>query len=136
MSINPVREGFHTVTPYLIVQDTPGLIKFVKQAFGATESFRTVGSAGGIHCEVKIGNSMVMIGGGWESGTWSGESSPATLFLYIPEVDTVYENALKAGATSIMQPNDRPEGDRTGGVQDAFGNVWYIATHLEDVSLT
>ncbi len=128
MAVNPVREGFHTVTPYLIVQDAAGLIEFVKQAFGATELFRTTGSAGGIHCEVKIGDSMLMIGGG---GRWDGEPIPAALFLYVPSVDAVYENALKAGATSIMQPNDRPEGDRRGDVKDAFGNVWYIATHQE-----
>lgn len=76
---------------------------------------------------------MVMIGGG---GTWNGEPRPAALFLYVPNVDTLYENALKAGASSVMPPTDRPEGDRTGGVKDVFGNVWYIATHQEDVLLS
>lgn len=127
-----VREGFHTVTPYLIVQEAAQLIDFAKQAFGATEMLRGTGSAGGIHAEVRIGNSMVMIGGG---GAWNGEPSPATLYLYLDEVDSVYTRALQAGATSISEPADQPYGDRVAGVKDLFGNVWYISTHIEDVPL-
>ena len=130
MGVNPIREGFHTVTPYLIVQDPDNLIEFVKQAFGATETLRTTGASGGIHAEVRIGDSMVMIGGG---GTWRGEPRPAVLHLYVHDVDAVYEQALAAGATSIMEPADQPDGDRRGGVQDRFGNHWYIATHKVDV---
>src|SRR5579872_40159 len=125
-----IREGFHTVTPYLIVQDAAQLIDFVKQAFGATETFRGTGSAGGIHAEVRIGDSMVMIGGG---GAWSGEPKPAMLYLYVNDADSVYKQALEAGANSISEPEDQPYGDRSAGVRDAFGNVWYIATHIEDV---
>jgi PhnB protein len=132
MTVKPIREGFHTVTPYLIVQEAAQLIDFVKQAFGATELFRGTGSAGGIHAEVRIGDSMVMIGGG---GAWRGEPMPATLYLYMDDVDTVYKHALEAGATSIMEPADQPYGDRLAGVKDAFGNVWYISTHKEDVPL-
>ncbi|HEU0002221.1 MAG TPA: VOC family protein [Ktedonobacteraceae bacterium] len=132
MTVKPVREGFHTVTPYLIVQEAASLIDFVKQAFGATEQFRGTGSAGGIHAELKIGDSMVMIGGG---GAWNGEPSLATLYLYVEDVDTVYKRALQAGASSIMEPANQPYGDRLGGVKDAFGNVWYISTHIEDVQL-
>ncbi len=132
MAVQPVREGFHTVTPYLIVQEAAKLIDYVKQAFGAIELHRSTGSAGGIHAEVKIGDSMVMIGG---DGAWSGEPSPATLYLYLEDVDAVYRRALQAGATSIMEPADQPYGDRSGGVKDAFGNIWYISTHIEDVPL-
>ena len=133
MTVKPVREGFHTVTSYLIVQEAARLIEFVKQAFGATEHSRGIGSAGGIHAEVQIGDSMVMIGGGRGDGVWNGETSPATLYLYVDDVDTAYKRALQAGATPIMEPTDQPFGDRLGGVKDAFGNVWYISTHIADV---
>jgi len=127
-----IREGYHTVTPYLIVQEAAQLIDFVKQVFEATETFRGIGSAGGIHAEVRIGNSMVMIGGG---GTWKGEPSPATLYLYIDDVDAAYTRALQAGATSISEPTDQPYGDRLAGVKDSFGNVWYIAAYIGDETL-
>ena len=133
MAVKPVREGFHTITPYLIAQDAASLIDFVKQAFEAIEHFRGTGSAGGIHAELKIGDSMVMIGGGKGDGLWSGEPSPATLYLYVNDADAVYKRALQAGASSIMEPANQPYGDRLGGVKDAFGNIWYISTHIEDV---
>jgi len=104
----------------------------VKQAFGATELMRTTGSAGGIHAEVRIGDSVVMIGGG---GAWSGEAMPVAIYLYMDDVDAVYKRALQAGATSITEPEDQPYGDRMAGVKDAFGDVWYIATHKGDVPL-
>lgn len=132
MAVKPIREGFHTVTPYLIVQEATKLVEFVNQAFGATELFRTTGSAGGLHAEVRIGDSMVMIGGG---GPRSGGPMPAMIYLYMNDVDAVYAHALRAGATSIMEPVDRPDGDRLAGVKDPFGNVWYIATHKKDVPL-
>jgi PhnB protein len=80
MAVKPIREGFHTVTPYLIVQEAAQLINFVKEAFAATELFRGTGSAGGIHAEVRIGDSIVMIGGG---GAWRGEPIPAAIYLYM-----------------------------------------------------
>jgi uncharacterized glyoxalase superfamily protein PhnB len=129
MAVSPVREGFHTVTPYLMVRDAEKLIEFVQQAFGATETLRTIGAAGGLHAEVRIGDSMVMIGGA------SATTKPAAIFLYMDDVDAVYQRALEAGATSNMEPTDRPFGDRIAGVDDAFGNVWYIATHQQDVPL-
>ena len=130
MAVKSIREGFHTVTPYLMVREAAQLIDFVKQAFAATELFRDTGSAGGIHAEVRIGDSMVMIGG---AGTWNGEPMPAALYLYMDDVDAVYKRALQAGAASLSEPEDQPYGDRLAGVKDSFGNIWYIATHLEDV---
>jgi PhnB protein len=130
MAVKPIREGFHTVTPYLMVQEAAKLIDFVKEAFAATELFRGTGSAGGIHAEVRIGDSMVMIGG---AGTWNGEPMPAAIYLYMDDVDAVYKRALQAGAASLSEPADQPYGDRIAGVKDPFGNVWYIATHIEDV---
>lgn len=123
----PIREGFHTVTPYLLVQDVDKLIAFVQQAFGATETFRTTGGAGGTHVEVRIGDSMVMIGDGA-----AGELMPAMVFLYVEDVDGIYRRALDAGATTIMEPADQPHNDRMAGVKDEFGNQWYMATHLVD----
>ncbi len=132
MVVKPIREGFHTVTPYLMVREAAKLIDFVKEAFAATELFRGTGSAGGIHAEVRIGDSMVMIGG---AGTWNGEPMPAAIYLYMDDVDAVYKRALQAGAASLSEPADQPYGDRVAGVKDPFGNVWYIATHIEDVQL-
>ena len=130
MAVKSIREGFHTVTPYLMVQEAAKLIDFVKETFGATEHFRTIGSAGGIHAEVRIGDSMVMIG-----GASSGEPMPAAIYLYMDDVDTVFRRALQTGATSITEPSDQPYGDRLAGVKDPFGNHWYIATHKEEVLL-
>jgi len=130
MVVKPIREGFHTVTPYLMVREAAKLIDFVKEAFAATELFRGTGSAGGIHAEVRIGDSMVMIGG---AGTWNGEPMPAAIYLYMDDVDAVYKRALQAGAASLSEPADQPYGDRIAGVKDPFGDVWYIATHIEDV---
>ena len=132
MAVKPIREGFHTVTPYLMVREAAQLIDFVKQAFAATELFRGTGSAGGIHAEVRIGDSMVMIGG---AGTWNGEPMPAAIYLYMDDVDAVYKRALQAGAASLSEPADQPYGDRVAGVKDPFGDTWYIATHIEDVQL-
>ena len=121
----PVREGFSAVTPYLVVPDVDALVRFVTQAFGATELSRTPGSAGGMHVEVRIGDAMVMIGGNPKN-----EPMPAMLYLYMHDVDGVYKRALKAGASSIMEPADQNDGERRAGVRDAFGNSWYIGAPL------
>jgi len=126
MAAKAMREGFHTVTPYLTARDASGLIEFVRQAFGGIETFRGTGSAGGLHAEVRIGDSMVMIGG----GPTLEEPMPAMLYLYMEDVDAAYRRALAAGATSISEPADQPYGERVAGVRDASGNVWYIGTPL------
>jgi PhnB protein len=118
------REGFGTVTPYLVVERHEEFLAFVKQAFGAEETFRAPGSAGGTHVELRIGDSMVMAGGGRDIPAY-----PSAIHLYVPDADAVYRRALEAGATSLYAPTDQPYGDREGGVRDGFGNVWYIATH-------
>lgn len=121
-----MREGFHTVTPYVTVREVKELIEFIQQAFGATGSILGTGSAGGLHAEFKIGDSMVMIGGGEQ---WRGTPMPASLHLYVKDADAVYEKALRAGAKSLYKPMDQPYGDREAGVQDLCGNQWWIATH-------
>jgi PhnB protein len=124
-AVSPIREGFHTVTPYVIVREAAELIDFVKRAFGAEEMFRSIGSAGGIHAEVKVGDSILMMGGG---GAWEGTPTPTSLHMYVENVDAVYAQALEAGGTSMYAPVDQVYGDREAGVTDLSGNHWYIAT--------
>jgi len=120
------RETVQSVTAYLAVRPALELIDFVKRAFGAEELMRTTGSAGGVHAEVRIGDTKVMIGGG---GAWSGTPTPTGLHLYVPDADQVYRRAVEAGAESLYAPVDQPYGDREAGVRDLAGNHWYIATH-------
>jgi len=119
------REGHDAVTPYLTVQRAAELLDFVKQAFGATELFRGTGSAGGLHAEVRIGNSVVMIGG---APGMPIPEKPGILHLYVRDVDGAYHRALQAGATSTYEPTDRDYGDREAAIKDPFGNTWYLAT--------
>ena len=120
------REGIRTVIPYLAVRPAVELIEFVKRAFGAQEHLRTTGGGGGVHAEVLIADSELMIGGG---GAWAGTPMPTGLHLYVPDADRVYRDALAAGAESLYAPVDQPYGDREAGVKDVAGNHWYIATH-------
>lgn len=121
----PVRDGFTTVTPYLLTPEIDQLIMFIEQAFGGVETFRTTGSAGGTHVEVRISDSMIMIGGGAKS-----EPMPMMLHLYLQDVDGAYHRALAAGATSVTEPADQPDGERRAGVKDPFGNYWYMGKPL------
>ena len=125
-----VREGFHSMTPYLHVERIADLIGFVKEAFGAVEVMRQVGSAGGLHAEVRIGDSMVMMGG------YPGITEmPTALHLYVEDVDAVYARAVAAGAVTLHPLTDQPYGDREASVRDPFGNHWYIATHTADPAI-
>jgi PhnB protein len=134
-TVSPVPKGYHTLTPYLIAQDAPELIEFVKQTFGAEQTFQVIGAAGGIHAEVRVGDSMLMIGGGGPQLSWRGEALPQSLHAYVEDADAVYQRALQAGATSMEQPTDQPYGDREAGVKDKAGNVWWIATRKEGGSV-
>jgi uncharacterized glyoxalase superfamily protein PhnB len=116
----------HSVTPYLAVRPADELIDFVKRAFGARELLRTRGSGGGVHAEVQIGDTKLMIGGG---GSWGGTPTPTGLHFYVPDAEQVYRAAVGAGATPLYGPVDQPYGDREAGVKDVAGNQWYIATH-------
>jgi len=122
-------KGYRTVTPYPVSQDVPGLIEFVKRVFDAEETFRTIGSAGGIHAEVRIGDSMMMMGGGGPGLSWRGDSIPMAFHIYVPDCDATYERALEAGASTIAAPADQVYGERSASVKDPAGNHWYIATH-------
>lgn len=116
-------EEAHSVIPYLTVHKPGELIDFVKHSFGAVEHFRTTGSAGGMHAEVKIGDSIVMIGGAEHI-----DPKPAAIHLYVPDVDDAHRRALEAGARPLFPLVDQPYGERSGGVEDPHGNRWYIAT--------
>jgi len=120
-----IREGFTTVTPYLQVRE-PGLFDFLAKVFGAVETFSLKGPYG-VHREVRIGDSMLMVGEGGPKGT---EYSPAAFHVYLPDVDAAFARALAAGARSLGAPEDRSYGERAGFVEDPFGNHWYIATHF------
>ena len=123
-------EGYHNVTPYLVVQDVEALITFLKETFDAEETERVPGPDGTTrHAEVRIGDSVVMM------GTAQGRQPvPGMLYVYTEDVDTTYSRALKAGGESIAQPENQFYGDRTAGVTDSQGNIWYMATRVENLS--
>jgi PhnB protein len=128
-SVNPIPRGFRTVTPYLIAENGPGLLEFAKQVFGAEETFRAVGSAGGLHGEVRIGDSMLMMGGGIPGQEFRATPNTHALHVYVEDADAIYQKALAAGATVINEPTDQEYGERSASVKDPAGNYWYIATH-------
>jgi uncharacterized glyoxalase superfamily protein PhnB len=126
--VNPVREGFRTVTPYLVVDDVHAEAEFLKQAFGITGPIYGLGSQGGFHAEYRIGESMIMVGGGGKGSQWKGKSFPGAIHLYVQNVDEVYQRAVQAGATSLLSPTDMEYGERGASIQDVGGNHWYLAT--------
>ncbi len=128
-AVDPVPKGYRTVTPYLVARDGPALLEFAKQAFGAGEIFRTVGSAGGMHAEARIGDSMLMIGGGIPGREFRSTPNTHALHIYVEDADLVYQKALAAGASSMGEPRDQEYGERSASVKDPAGNYWYIATH-------
>ena len=136
---NPIPEGYHSVTPYLCVNDAARAIEFYKEAFGATEIMRMEAPGGKIgHAEVKIGDSFVMLADEFPEMNFR---SPQTLggvsahfMIYDEDVDALVERAVAAGAKLTRPVKDQFYGDRSGGVEDPFGHHWYIATHKEDLS--
>jgi PhnB protein len=131
MAVKPVPEGYHTVIPYLIATDAVALIDFMTRAFGAKVHDVTKNPDGTItHADVIVGDSHVMLG----QGNDKYPPSPGSIYLYVPDTDAVYRQALAAGATSLMEPADQFYGDRNAGVKDPVGNTWWIGTHVEDVS--
>ena len=128
-AVDPVPRGFHTVTPYMIAPDGDAIVAFTKNAFGAEQTFRTIGTAGGIHAEVRIGDTMLMMGGGIPGKPSNAKPNATALHLYVEDTDAVYKKALHAGAVSVNEPQDHDYGERGAGVKDPFGNFWYIATH-------
>jgi PhnB protein len=136
-----IPKGYHAVTPYLIIKGAAQAIEYYKNVFGATELYRMDGPDGKVgHAELQIGDSHIMLadenpsmGTGHASAATIG-GSPVSLYLYLPEVDTVVGRAVAAGARVLKPVQDQFYGDRSGFIQDPFGHLWGIATHVEDVS--
>ena len=131
MSVKPIPGGYHTLTPYLMVEGAGKQIDFVKQAFEAIEVERMNGPDNTVgHAAVRIGDSVMMMSDA--RGEW--KPMPGAIYLYVKDADATYKLALQAGATSLMEPADQFYGDRSAGVKDPVGNYWWIATHKEDLS--
>jgi PhnB protein len=131
MPVKPIPDGYHTVTPVLTLHGAAKLIEFLKQAFDAKETYRLAGPDGSVmHAEVKIGDSMVMVG----EATDQWKPIQVTVALYVEDADAWYKRALRAGAASVREPSDQFYGDRSAGVKDFAGNQWWIHTHIEDVT--
>ena len=137
--VKPVPSGYHTVTPYLTLSDAASAIDFYKKAFGATERYRMDRPDGKIgHAEIQIGDSIVMLA---DESPRSDSRSPTSLggttagiFLYVENVDAVFDTAVKAGAKVHQPLTNMFWGDRFGGLTDPYGHSWALATHIEDVA--
>lgn len=131
MAVKPIPDGYHTITPYLVVEEADKLIEFVEKVFGGEVTFKMQDEDGKIgHAEMQIGDSKLMLAEAGEE--WNPTTS--LLHLYVENVDETYQKALDAGADSVKEPKDQFYGDRSASVKDAFGNFWGIARHIEDVS--
>jgi len=139
MTVKAIPDGYHSVTPYLIISGAAAAIDYYKQAFGATELVRMPAPGGKIgHAEIKIGDSPIMLADespeiGYKSPQTLG-GSPGSLMIYVPEVDKVFDQAIAAGGKVQRPVKDQFYGDRMGTLEDPFGHVWHVATHTEDVS--
>ncbi|HSY04667.1 MAG TPA: VOC family protein [Steroidobacteraceae bacterium] len=139
MAVTPVPQGYRTATPYLIVKGAAQAIDFYKRVFGATELLRMADPQGRVgHAEVRIGDSVIMLADehpamGYRSPRSLGGSS-VSILLYLPEVDAVFERAVQAGGRALRPVMNQFYGDRSGTLEDPFGHLWTVATHIEDVT--
>ena len=139
--VSYIPKDYNSITPYLIVKGAAQAIEYYKKVFGATELFRMDGPDGKVgHAELQIGDSHIMLadenpsmGTGHASAATIG-GSPVSLYLYLPDVDAVVDRAVAAGAKILKPVQDQFYGDRSGFIQDPFGHLWGVATHVEDVS--
>src|SRR4051794_11497009 len=139
MPVKPIPDGYHTVTPYLIVKDAAGALDFYKKAFGATELMRMTGPGGKVgHAEIRIGDSPIMLADEFpEMGFSSPQTlggSPVGIVLYVPDVDALSSQAVAAGAKVVRPVQDQFYGDRSGTLSDPYGHVWTLSTHKEDLT--
>ena len=131
MSVKPIPEGFHAVTPYLFVEGASRLIEFISAAFDGELIFHQTRPDGAImHATMRVGDSMIMLA----DPTSLFGPMPASIYLYVRDSDAVYHSALNAGGVSVFPIMTLPSGERYGGVKDPCGNIWWVATHVEDVS--
>jgi PhnB protein len=137
--VKPIPDGYHSVTPYLIVNGGAAAIEFYKKAFGATEVMRLPGPDGKVgHAEIRIGDSVIMLADEHpEMGAKSPQTiggSPVSIMLYVEDVDAIVRQAVAAGAKIQRPVEDKFYGDRMGTLDDPFGHVWHVATHTENVT--
>lgn len=131
MSVKPIPEGYHTITPYLIVKGANDLVEFLKKAFNANIRFIMNGENDTVaHAELEIGDSVVMIAEAIENY----EPTTSMLHLYVDNVDSLFKQAVNAGGIVVNEPTNQFYGDRSGAIKDMCGNQWWISTHVEDVS--
>jgi PhnB protein len=133
----PIPDGFHAITPYLTLKDTSAAIEFYKKAFGAVELFRMAAPDGKVgHAEIKIGDSIVMMSDEFEGMTAAPSGIPPVMMhLYVTDSDSVFNQAVAAGAKVLRPIADQFYGDRNGTVEDPFGHRWGISTHKKDMSM-
>ena len=136
--VKPIPEGYHSLTPYLIIDGAAEAMEYYKKAFGAVELFRMDHGGKIGHAEMKIGDSPFMLGDehpemGYRSPKVLG-GTPVSLMIYVEDVDTVYKQAIETGGTEVKALQDQFYGDRSGTLTDPFGHVWTVATHKEDVT--
>ena len=138
MATKPIPDGYRTATPYLIIKGAAEAIEFYKRAFGATELLRMADAQGRVgHAEIKIGDSVIMLADEHPAMGYRGPrslgGSSVSILLYLADVDAVFERAVRAGAKAQRPVADQFYGDRSGTLEDPFGHVWTVATHVEDV---
>ena len=138
MATKPIPDGYRTATPYLIIKGAAEAIEFYKRAFGATELLRMADAQGRVgHAEIKIGDSVIMLADEHPAMGYRGPrslgGSSVSILLYLADVDGVFERAVRAGAKAQRPVADQFYGDRSGTLEDPFGHVWTVATHVEDV---
>jgi PhnB protein len=138
MAVKPIPEGYHTVTPYLIVKGAATALEFYQKALGAKVTLRLDGPGDSVvHAEMKIGDSPVMLGEEYPDMNWVGPAtlggSSVSLMVYVEDADKSFARAIAAGATELKPVEDQFYGDRTGTLKDPFGHVWSLGTHQEDV---
>ena len=139
MAVKAIPDGYHSVTPYLIISGATEAIAFYQKAFGATELMRIDAPGGKIgHAEIRIGDSPIMLADefpemGYKSPQTLG-GSPVSIMIYVDDVDSVFKQAIAAGGKEQRPVKDQFYGDRSGTLEDPFGHVWHVATHTEDVT--
>ncbi|HEY0412508.1 MAG TPA: VOC family protein [Allosphingosinicella sp.] len=138
MSVRPIPEGYHSVTPYITVDDAAGAIRFYQAAFGAAETLRMEMGGKVGHAEIRIGDSVIMLSDEWPHmgvlGPKTRGGATSSLMIYTEDVDAAFAQAVEAGGTVERPVQDQFYGDRSGTLVDPFGHRWTIATHVEDVS--
>lgn len=138
MSVTPIPEGYHSITPYLAVDGGARAIAFYAEAFGARERMRLDAPGGKIgHAEIEIGGSVIMLADAWHEGEFvppGGGQVSVSIHLYVEDADATFARAVAAGAVALQPVETKFYGDRSGTLRDPFGHRWHVATHVEDVS--